>query len=217
MDLQTMMTFKHCEGGYKLFLKDRPYKTPLKNEIILKNQALADLLCAHKDLVRIYNTALDHGDEKRSVFKEKLCSKIHTDLVCYRASHPDSLVSLQQQVWDPVIDLFNDTYHVSLNPGEGVLPIAQSLETETFIRNVINSFDAVTLVLLQEATALYDSVILALLLWGQKMDGESVWQAATLEEAYLMDTWGQDAELQAALASRKAYHDKIIAYLKACF
>jgi len=58
----------------------------------------------HDALTRLAATALDRTSEQRDKVVVEVAGYAGTDLVCYRAGHPPTLVARQQAAWQPLID-----------------------------------------------------------------------------------------------------------------
>ncbi len=60
---------------------------------------------------------------------------------------------------------------------------------------------------LSPLTTLSGSLVMALALHARAIDGETLWQAATLDERWQEERWGVDEEAVQARAARKADWD----------
>jgi hypothetical protein len=105
-----------ADGGYEVQLDGRPVRTPLKRALVMPGEAMAKAVAdewqaqeTHIDpgamiITRLANTAIDRvaGDERR--IAGEIVQFSASDMVCYRADAPDSLVARQAERWDPVLD-----------------------------------------------------------------------------------------------------------------
>ncbi len=104
-----------AEAPFAITLDGRPVKTPLKRELALPQRALAEAVAeewqrqgehidpATMPMTRLANTALDRvaGNEPRIV--AEIAEYAGSDLLCYRAEGPTSLIEREARHWDPVL------------------------------------------------------------------------------------------------------------------
>ena len=127
-----------AEGGFEVQLDGRSVKTPLKRALVMPGEPMAQAVADEWDaqethidptamiITRLANTAIDRvaGDEARIV--NEIVQFSASDMVCYRADTPDSLVGRQGAQWDPVLDWAHQTLGCRfMNNGELVFGIPQ--------------------------------------------------------------------------------------------
>ena len=125
-----------------------------------------------------------------------------SDLVCYRASEPDSLVQAQKVAWDPVLAFARDALDAWFVATTGLVFVAQPPPAlAALARDVERVVDPVRLAALHTMTTLTGSALIALMVARGALDVEAAWRAAHVDEDYQLRAWGADDE---ALARREA-------------
>lgn len=192
-------------GEYRLLLDGKPARTPLKRILETPHRALMEAVAAEWDaqeehirpermpVTRLLATALDRiaGHEEEVV--AELLAHVHADLLCYRAGHPPALAQRQRAAWQPVLDWIEATHGFTLVPVEGLMPREQSPDTVSAMEAAIRALDTDRLTAFQAAAAAAGSLALALALVHGRITAAQVFAATTLDEAYQMETWGDDA------------------------
>jgi len=193
------------EDGYSVTLDGKPLRTPGKAELRVPSRALAEAIAAewraqvsevrpqNLPLTRLANTALDLVTPRRAQIVAEIANYAGTDLLCYRAEHPPELVARQARIWQPLLDWAAERY-APLTVTAGVLPYAQPVESLAAFTAAVEAFDAMRLAALHLATAACGSLVLALALAEMRLDPESAFAAAQLEESFEIERWGEDAE-----------------------
>lgn len=122
-------------------LDGRPVRTPAKSVLIVPSEAIGRAIAAEWEAqveivdptsmpwTRSANAALDKVATQRDEVIDHLASYAGTDLLCYRASDPESLIKRQAEMWDPLLDWAKSRYSVSFQVTSGVMPILQPEET----------------------------------------------------------------------------------------
>jgi chaperone required for assembly of F1-ATPase len=210
------VTACRVDGGWGIRLDGRPLRTPARRELRLPSEPLAAAIAAEWNaqdpdirpetmpLTRLAATALDRIAEKREEVAAEVAGYAATDLVCYRADHPATLVARQHAVWQPLIDWAAGRYDAGLAVTAGVVPLAQSPETLKIYAGVVAAFDDFRLTALHAATTACGSLVVALALVEGQLDAETAFAASQLDESFQIEAWGEDAEAakrRAALAA----------------
>ena len=213
------------EGGFGVFLDDRPVLTPGKRVLAVPRAALGEAIAGEwsaqeatvdpmsMPLTRFANTALDIVGEKRDEVVSEIAGYGDTDLVCYRVDRPDELRRRQEAAWDPLVDWVAEEYGARLEVTIGLIPTPQSREAVDVLRARVTAFDDFVLAAFQRATGALGSVVLALAMTAGRMGAEEAWAASTIDEAYQADRWGQDSEakeVRGVLRSELAAADRFI-------
>jgi len=130
-----------------------------------------------------------------------------SDMICYRAGEPESLVAAQRAAWDPLIAFARDKLGARLALAEGVMFAAQPQESLAALAAAVRAHVGegpgapLRLAALHVMTTLTGSLILALAKALKEIDLAEAWAAAHVDEDFQMRAWGEDAE---ALARRDA-------------
>lgn len=193
------------EGGqHRLLLDGKPARTPLKRILETPHRALMEAVAAEWDaqvehihpermpMTRLLATALDRIAGNSEMVVGELMGHVHADLLCYRADHPPALAQRQRAAWQPVLDWIKAAHGFELLPVEGVMPQEQAPGTVAAMRAAILALDTDRLTAFQAAAAAAGSLALALALVHGRITTVQVFAAATLDEAYQIETWGDD-------------------------
>lgn len=207
------------EGGHRVLLDGRPVRTPAKRFLELPRADLAEAVAAewraqdgHVDprrmpYTRLANSVVDGVAERMEAVAEDILAYAGSDLVCYRAADPVRLADRQAACWDPLLDWIDETYGARFLVGEGVMPVAQDPDAIAALAPRIGALDAWRLAGLHSITTLTGSVVVALALLDGRLDPEAAWTAATIDERWNMELWGEDEEAVARLAQRRREYD----------
>ncbi len=193
-------------AGYGIELDNRTVKTPAGRKLKVSSRALAEAICeewnaqgdtivpASLSLTKLANSAIDGvmGNEARVA--ADILSYAATDLLCYRASHPEGLASLQAKLWDPILAWVGANYGAPFLISKGINHIAQPAASLEAIRRALLSFDAFKLAALHVMTSLTGSCLIALAHVAGHLDTAAAWTAAHADEDWQVSQWGQDFE-----------------------
>ncbi len=211
--------------GYVIRLDGKPAKTPLKKTLLLKSKLLAEEISkewalqaavikpATMPLTQLANTLLDKAKgADRVEMGEQLASYGGSDLVCYFADHPESLVKLHEKHWRPLIAWMKDRHGIVLEVVSGIKYQQQPEESLERLQKLINSLSPEDFTVVQAASATTGSVIIALALSEGRFTPEEAYEAACVDEIYQLKTWGEDAEARKRLDVIKAELDAIVRF-----
>ncbi|MEM6678237.1 MAG: ATP12 family protein [Pseudomonadota bacterium] len=208
------------EGGFELRLDTRPIRTPGKRALILPTATLAEAMAAEWEaqgetvdprsmpVTRSANTAIDRVAPERAAVVGTVAAYGETDLLCYRAPHPDRLIARQAAVWDPLLDWAAEAYGARLQPAAGVMFSAQDPEATARLRAAVETRDAWALTALHELVTLSGSLVIGLAVAEGRLSPDEGWAASRVEEDWNIAEWGEDAEAAAQAARREAdFHE----------
>ena len=119
-------------------------------------------------------------------------------------SHPPELARRQHAAWQPLIDWATLRYDAPLEVTAGVVPIAQSAASLRAFAAAVASYPPLELAALHLATGACGSLVVALALVEGRLDVESAFAAAQLDESFEIEQWGEDAEQAQRRAALKA-------------
>ncbi len=137
-----------------------------------------------------------------------------SDLLCYRASFPEALITRQAEHWDPVLRWAASDLGAHFILAEGVMHVAQP-ERAIAAARVALPKDAWTLAALHVVTAVTGSALLALALKHKVRDETQVWAAAQVDDDWNSQQWGEDEEVASRRASRRRDFEAAAKVLKA--
>ncbi|XP_029540937.1 ATP synthase mitochondrial F1 complex assembly factor 2-like isoform X2 [Oncorhynchus nerka] len=129
------VSISHGEGGmFEINLDRRKLKTPGGKLFTAPNEALAIAVAnewdTQKDILKFYsmhmttlcNTALDNPTfRSKDQMITAALKYLETDTICYRVEEPPSLVELQNNEWDPVLNWIEDRYNVVIGSSTSIL------------------------------------------------------------------------------------------------
>ncbi len=200
------VTLETDENGLKILLDGRVIKTPMKATLAVKTEPLAKAIQEEwatqgeeidsetMILTKLANTAIDRVAPRRPDILAELVSYGGNDLLCYRATEPNSLVELEQKVWDPVLNWFSVQHNLRMHLAAGVIHVAQEQEELEKLADLYDQFDEFDLTSLHNMTTMLGSALLPLALILGEWDQEEIWAAAHLEEDFQIERWGEDEQ-----------------------
>ena len=205
----------HDAGAYAILLDGRVARTPARQILAFQDQALAELLRqewadvgavidpAQMPLTRLVNSGLDGVSQQMEAVQLDAARYAASDLLCYRAEHPEKLVLRQRASWDPLLDWLDKRYGARLVTGAGVMYVTQSPEAVLHLQQAVMAIaKPLPLTALHALTTLTGSLVLALALAEHHCSLAEIWALAHLDEDFQMEIWGQDEEALARRAQR---------------
>lgn len=193
-------------SGFVVRLDGRPIRTPAKAPLVLPQAGLAEAVAGEWDaqeqevrprempMMALATTALDLVRPRRAEVVRELSAYGETDLVCYRAERPESLVARQREAWQPLVDWAALTLDAPLTVTAGILPAEQPAAALAAIERAVEAHDDWALAALSSATKAAASIIIGLALSRGRLDAAAAFEAAELDESYQMELWGEDEE-----------------------
>ena len=204
--------------GFAVRLDGRLVKTPAKKNLILPSQTIAERVAGEWDAVenritpatmpwtRSANAAIDKVSLQRNEVIDHLIGYAGSDLLCYRASDPASLVERQNQEWSPILGWCQDRFDIQLKTTSGVMPVTQPAEGLDRLKRVMTPMGSFHLTGFHDLVTLSGSYVLALAVIEGFRDTDAAWQASQLDENWQAEQWGVDAEAsEAAEIKRQAF------------
>jgi chaperone required for assembly of F1-ATPase len=209
-----------AEGGFGLALDGKPVRTPARAPLVVPAQALAEALAEEwrtqgeeidpqkMPKTRLVNTALDGVAREIGAVAAEISKFAGSDLVCYRAGEPESLVEAQNAAWNPILDFAREKYSARFLCSQGVMFVAQPEASVAAIARAIGLVGqggdgAIRLAALHVITTLSGSALIALALLEGALDCDAAWAAAHVDEDHQMRFWGADEEAVARRAARR--------------
>ncbi len=125
----------------------------------------------------------------------KLIQYLETDLLFFFAVDKDLNLS-QQQKWKPILDMFYQTFGISLQITQGLdVPQQEQSLYDTF-KVYLKNMDDVSFVCLYKLALCMRSVLLAWAMINEKISPEEAYEAALLEELWQAQRWGNVDEAE---------------------
>ena len=209
------VSFEATEGGFQIKLDHRSVRTPAKQHLIVPTEKIATRIAAEWDAqvdavdpasmpwTRTANAAIDKVATQRADVMDHLSGYAGTDLLCYRAEGPDSLVSRQQEKWDPVLSWLEGHFGVSLKTTAGVMPVEQDPADIRRLAGAMDKMSDFQLTGFHDLVGLSGSYAIGLAVVEKAFSTETLWSAAYLDEAWQIEQWGEDEEAEAHTLSKK--------------
>lgn len=204
------------EGGLTVLLDGRPVRTPQRTLLQLPGPALAaavaaewqaqgdEIVPASMPLTQLASTALDRVGPQIGAVAGEIAKFAETDLLCYRAEEPESLVRAQHEAWSPLLAWAEETFGARLVVTHAITPIPQPADAIARLQAAIAALGAFPLTALSSATAVTGSAVIALALVHGRITGNEAADAAQVDERDQMRRWGADAEAEARLERHRA-------------
>jgi chaperone required for assembly of F1-ATPase len=191
-----------------ILLDNRTMKTPKGAPFILPTRELADAIAEEwraqegdikpetMPLTRLATSAID-GASENALIAEQVAAYAKSDLLCYRAEHPDELVIRQAHQWTPILDWLAETHGARLRLANGIGFVEQSPEALARLSERVGRSDPFGLVALHTATSITGSLALGLALAEARLTAREAFALSQLDEAFQAKKWGRDAEAEA--------------------
>jgi len=200
-------------GGFALLLDGKPVRTPSGRPLVAPTREIADAMAvewnAQKEfidplampLTRLANSVVDAVVDRVEAVAEDVAKYLDSDLLFYRAGHPEALVAREAAAWDPVLFWAKDAFGAHFILGEGIVHVRQPETAITAVRAALPA-DPWSIAALHVVTTLTGSALLALALQRGRLDPDQVWAAAHVDEDWNIGQWGVDEEVAARRAAR---------------
>jgi chaperone required for assembly of F1-ATPase len=199
--------------GFAITLDDRPVRTPSGRALLAPTRQLADAMAAEWDaqqetidpltmpLTRFANSVADAVVERVEAVAEDVVKYLSSDLLFYRAGHPDALVAREAAAWDPVVFWAADALGARFILSEGIVHVRQPDAAIAAARAALPA-DPWSIAALHVVTTLTGSALLAIALLRRVLDADQVWAAAHVDEDWNIEKWGVDEEVAARRVAR---------------
>ncbi|WP_375314098.1 ATP12 family protein [Bradyrhizobium sp. A5] len=215
-----------AEGGFAITLDGKPIRTPSGRQVVIPARALADAVAAEwaaqgetidpvtMPLTRIANSVVEGVVDRVELVTDDLAKYFESDLLFYRAGHPEGLVAREAAHWDPLLFWAAETLGAHFILSEGIMHVKQPDEAIEAARGALPG-DAWSVAALHVVTTLTGSALLALALAHGVHDAGQVWAAAHVDEDWNAEKWGADEEAASRRAARLRDFEAAVAVLAA--
>ncbi|HLM16040.1 MAG TPA: ATP12 family protein [Reyranella sp.] len=194
------------DGGHRILLDGKPMRTPAKAVLVVPTRALAEAIAAewgavpdkadinvsHLPLTRLAATGLDRVTRQRARVIEDTAKYAGSDMLCYRASEPETLVNRQQAIWQPLLDWADARYGARLVIVEGLAFVEQPAVAVARLGEAVATHSDLGLSALYNLTHISGSLIVALAVAEGHLAAADAFAAAQLDELYQVERWGED-------------------------
>jgi chaperone required for assembly of F1-ATPase len=202
-----------ADGGFAVTLDGKPIRTPSGRQVIAPTREIADAIAAEWNaqgdminplsmpLTRFANSVVEAVADRVDAVADDVAKYLGTDLLFYRAGHPEALVAQEAAHWDPIVFWAADALGAHFILAEGIVHVNQPEQAVAAARGTFPS-DPWSVSALHVVTTLTGSALLALALAHGVRDPEQVWAAAHVDEDWNIEKWGMDEEVAARRAAR---------------
>ena len=202
-------------GGVAVLLDARRVKTPARNALELPTEELAEAIAAEWNgqgeeidprampLTGLANAAIDRVAPDPAAFAAGLARYGESDLLCYQAEGPQPLVDRQAAAWDPILAWARRRYDVDFAVTVGIVHTPQPASTIERLAAAVGARDPFRLAALSPLVTISGSLLIALALAEGEIGVDAAWRAATVDEAWQAEQWGEDPLAKEALANRR--------------
>lgn len=199
-------TVKEERGKFTILLDGNQVKTPGKRLLSVEYDLVAKGLAKEWNglgeyidmttmpLTRIVNSAVDGVADSKSSVSDAIASYIGSDLICYRADEPETLVARQVEQWDPILNWIRQRFDIELKCTTGIVHLEQPQASIQRVREFIDSFDCLKVAALYTVATICGSASLAIGLAEGKFSDVQIWNAANVDEDWNIEKWGEDEE-----------------------
>jgi chaperone required for assembly of F1-ATPase len=211
--------------GWEVRLDERPVRTPARNALTVPSAALGEAIAEEwrrqgdkidprsMPLTGLANAAIDRVAPDPAGFARSLAVFGESDLLYYRSEGPDALVRRQADAWDPLLAWARRRFDVDFEVTAGVIHRPQPPRTVEQLARAIGARDPFRLAALSPLVTIAGSLVIGLALDEDAVELDTAWAAATLDEAWQAEQWGEDAEATARLEARRAEFEMACRFL----
>jgi chaperone required for assembly of F1-ATPase len=213
------------DGGVAVLLDGRPVRTPGRNLLRVPTEELAEAIAAEWNaqgekidprsmpLTGLANAAIDRVAPDPAGFARGLAEYGESDLLCYRADGPRTLVERQAEFWEPLLAWARTRFGVEFETTTGVMHRRQPAATVERLGRAVAARSPFQLAGVAPLVTIAGSLIIALALAEGAIGLEPAWEAAMLDEAWQAEQWGADPLAAASLENRRREFDGAYRFL----
>ena len=201
------------DGGFSITLDGRPIKTPSGKTVIAPKREIAEAIAAEwqaqqeiidpltMPLTRFANSVVEAVADRVDAVADDIAKYLGSDLLFYRAGHPEGLVAREAAHWDPIVFWAAETLGAHFMLAEGIVHVRQP---DSGIAAARAGFpdDPWSIAALHVVTTVTGSALLALALKHGVREPDQIWTAAHVDEDWNIEKWGIDDEVAARRAAR---------------
>ena len=201
------------DAGFAIRLDGRLIRAPSGRIVAVPAREIADAVAgewtAQKETIdplsmpmtRFANSVVDAVMDRAELVRDDVAKYLSSDLLFYRAGHPEALVAREAEHWDPVLFWAAEALGAHFILVQGVMHVRQPDEAVAAARVALPS-NPWSIAAAHVVTTLTGSALLALALLHGGLDADAVWAAAHVEEDWNSAQWGADDEVLSRRAAR---------------
>ena len=212
--------------GFAITLDEKPIRTPSGRPLTAPIREIADAIAGEWEaqqefidpltmpMTRFANSVIDAVVGRVEAVADDVAKYLGTDLLFYRAGHPEALVAREAALWDPIVFWAAEALGAHFMLAEGIVHVRQPEPAIAAAREAFPS-DPWSIAALHVVTTVTGSALLALALLRGRLESDSVWATAHVDEDWNIEKWGMDEEVAARRAARLVDFRAAAAILKA--
>jgi chaperone required for assembly of F1-ATPase len=205
--------FAEATDGFSITLDGKPVRTPSGRALIAPTRDIAQAIAAEWNaqqefidpltmpMTRFANSVVEGVVDQAGAVADDVLKYLGTDMLFYRAGHPEALVAREAALWDPVLFWAASELGAHFILAEGIMHVRQPDSAIAAARAILPAAPW-PIAALHVVTTLTGSALLALALSRGFLDAEQVWKAAHADEDWNIEKWGADEEVAARRAAR---------------
>ncbi|MBV9530658.1 MAG: ATPase [Bradyrhizobium sp.] len=202
-----------AQGGFAVTLDGKPIRTPSGRLVTAPVREIAEAISAEWEaqqetidpltmpMTRFANSVVEAVVDRVDLVANDIAKYLNSDLLFYRAGHPEGLVAREGSHWDPVLFWAADQLGAHFILAEGIMHVSQPDSAVKAARAALPEHPW-SIAALHVVTTLTGSALLALALAHRALDPDRVWAAAHVDEDWNAEQWGVDKEAADARAAR---------------
>jgi chaperone required for assembly of F1-ATPase len=212
-------------AGFGVTLDIRALKTPTGALFRAPTRALAEacaaewgaqgehIIPASMPLSQLAFAAIESNSARRGELIDHVAKFAETDLCCYRADTPAALAARQAAVWDLPLAIGAALLGVRPPVVVGVIRAEIDPAFVAAMRAAAAALDDFRLTALAHAAGLAGSSLIALALIAGELDAAGAYAAATADEHWALERWGEDEDARARLDRLRAEFQNIARFV----
>jgi len=199
--------------GFAVTVDGKPIRTPSGRQVVAPSREIADAIAAEwqaqqelidpstMPMTRFANSVITAVVDRVEAVTDDIAKYFQSDLLFYRAGHPEALVAREAAHWDPLLFWAAGTLGAHFILAEGIVHVRQPEAAVAAARAALPD-DPWSIAALHVITTLTGSALLALAFLRGVVDQDQVWAAAHVDEDWNGEKWGVDEEVAARRAVR---------------
>jgi chaperone required for assembly of F1-ATPase len=199
---------EETDAGFAIVLDGKPVRTPTGERLTASTRAIAQAIVEEWNaqgefidpmtmpLTRLANSVTAGVIGRVDAVRADVAKYFESDLLFYRAAHPEALVAREGEHWDPVLFWAADELGARFVLAEGIVHVRQP-EAAVAAATAALPDDPWLIAALHIVTTITGSALLALALSRSARTADEGWAAAHVDEDWNIAQWGADAEVMA--------------------
>ncbi|WP_298255348.1 ATP12 family protein [Bradyrhizobium sp.] len=215
-----------ADGGFTVTLDGKAIKTPSGRTVIVPVRSLAETIAAEWNAqgevidpttmpaTRFANSVAQGVTDNAQAVADDVAKYFGSDLLFYRAGHPEGLVAREAEHWDPILFWAAETLGAHFMLAEGGMHVRQPDPAIAAACGALPD-DPWAIAAVHVITTVTGSALLALALSHRVIDPDQAWAAAHVDEDWNAEQWGVDEEAAARKAAKLVDFNAATGVLKA--